>query len=169
MTRTAFLRGVAVPFGILFLAFAVLFFAGQAGSLGPLDAATYQWIILGLWIASPVAGGLAVRALDDRQVTIAAAVLGVVLGLVVAAFFLTAAGTGTYCEVGFGRSVAGFVSGCLGVGAIVGAGTAASELVAARLARRGRRLLAVLLGGGLSLAAIGGGLFTFYSIVRCLT
>ena len=169
MTGSAFLRGVAVPFGILFLAFAVLFFAGQAGSLGPLNAATYQWIILGIWIAAPVTGGLALRALDHPQDTIAAAVLGVVLGLVVAAVFLTGAGTGTYCELGSGGNVAGFVSGCLGVGAIVGVGTAASELAAARLARRGRLVLAVLLGGGLSFAAIEGGLFIFYSIVRCLT
>lgn len=168
MTDTAIRRGVVVPFGILALAFAILFFAGQAGSLGPLDFATYQWIILGLWIAAPVVGGLVSRTLSDRQITLAAALLAVVLGLAVAAFFLTAAGTASSCAIGAGGSAAAYALGCLGVGAIVGTGVGASELITARLARRGWWLLAVLLGGGLSFGASAGAYFLYYSIVTCL-
>ena len=157
-----------IPFGILFLAFAVLFLAGMRGSLGPLDLATAQWIILGLWIAAPVVGGLVSRGLTDRETTLSAAVLAVVVGLAVAAVFLTGAGTASSCEIGATRSAAAYVVGCLGVGAIVGIGVGASALITARLARRGRWLLAVLLGGGLNFVASAGAYFLYYSMVTCL-
>jgi hypothetical protein len=168
MSDTAFFRGVEVPIGILALAFAILFFAGQAGSLGPLDFATYQWIIIGLWVAAPVVGGLLSRGLSDRQITRAAAVLAVLLGLAVAAFFSTAAGTASSCASGAVGSAAAYILGCLGVGAMVGIGAGASELITARLARRGWWLPAVLLGGGLSFAASAGAYFLYYSVVTCL-
>jgi hypothetical protein len=168
MTGTAILRGVVVPFGILALAFRIDLFAGESGSLGPLDPATAQWVILGFWIAAPVVGGLASRALSDRQITRAAAVLAAVVGLAVAGVFLTAAGFGSSCSRGAVGSTAGYVLGCLGVGAIVGIGVGASELITARLARRGWWLPAVLLGGGLSFVASAGAVFLYYSIVTCL-
>ncbi len=168
MSGTTFSRSVAVPFGILLLAFAVLFFAGQAGSLGPLDFVTYQWLILALWISAPVVGGFASRVLSDRQLTSGAVVLGLVLGLAVAAFFLTAAGTASSCRDAGNGSAGGYVLGCLGVGAVVGVGTGACELATAQLARRGRLLVAVLLGGGISLAASASGFLTYYSVVTCM-
>jgi hypothetical protein len=168
VSGTAFSRSVAVPFGILLVAFGVLIFAGQAGSLGPLDFATYQWLLLALWISAPVVGGFASKVLADRQLTSGATVLGLVLGLAVAAVFLTAAGTASSCQNAGNGSAAGYVLGCLGVGAIVGVGTGASELVTALLARRGWVLVSMLLGGGIGLAGSAGGLFIYYSVVACL-
>ncbi len=168
MSGTGFSRGVALPMGILLLAFAILFFAGQAGSLGPLEPATYRWFLLALWIAAPVAGGIAASRLTDEDLTKGAAVLGLALGLAVAAFLLTAAGTASSCrEVGTG-SAAGYVIGCLAVGAVVGVGTAVSELVTALLSRRGWMLLSVLLGGGTSLVTGVAAFVLYYSVVTCL-
>ena len=168
MTGNAILRGVMIPFGILFLAFAVLFVAGMRGSLGPLDLATAQWFILGLWIAAPVVGGLVSRGLTDREIALAAAVLAVVVGLAVAAVFVTAAGTASTCGIGDTRSAAAYVVGCVGVGAVVGVGMSASVLITARLARRGRWLVGALLGGGLNFGASAGAYFLYYSIITCL-
>ncbi len=168
MSGTTFSRSVAVPLGILLLALAILFGAGQAESLGPLDFATYQWLILALWISAPVVGGFGSRVLSDRQLASGAAVLGLVLGLAAAAFFLTAAGTASSCRDTGSGSAVGYVLGCVGIGAIVGVGIGASELVTARLARRGWLLVAALLGGGISLAGSAGGFFIYYSVGACL-
>jgi hypothetical protein len=168
VSSAAFSRSVAIPFGILVLAFGVLFLAGQAGSLGPLDFARYQWLILALWISAPVVGGFASRVLDNRQLTSGATVLGLVLGVFVAAFFLTAAGTASSCrDAGNGHAL-GYALGCAGVGAIVGIGIGASELVTALLARRGWLLVPLLVGGGISLAGSVGGFSIYYSVVTCL-
>src|ERR1700674_4975500 len=168
MTYSAIERGVVLPLTILALAYAVLFFAGQAGSLGPLDFATYQWIIVGLWVAAPVVGGLVSHALSDRLITLTAALLAVVLGLAVAFFLLTAAGTASSCARGAVGSVAAYSLGCLGDGAVVGIGVGAGEVVTARLARRGLWLPAVLLGGGLSFLASAAAYLFYYSFVTCL-
>ena len=171
MTGDAILRGVVIPFGILALAFAIFYFAGQTGSLGQLDFSTYRWIIIGLWIAAPVVGGLVSRPLSDRKISIAAAVLAAVLGLATAASFLTAAGTAastaSSCDMGAMRSVAAYVLGCLGVGAIVGIGMGASESITARLARRGWWLPAVLSGGVLAFGTSAGAYFLYYALVTC--
>lgn len=168
MSGMAFSRSVAVPLGILLVAFGVLVFAGQAGSLGPLDFATYQWLLLGLWVSAPVVGGFASRALAHGQLASGAKVLGLVLGLAVAAFFLTAAGTASSCRDAGSGSAAGYVLGCLGVGALVGVGAGASEFVTALLARRGWLLVTVLLGAGINLVGSAGGFFIYYSVVACL-
>lgn len=168
MSGTAFSRSVAVPFAILLVAFGILLFAGHAGSLGPFDFATYQWLLLALWISAPLVGGFASTVLADGQLTRGATVLSVALGLVVAAFFLTAAGTASSCRGAGGGTAAGYVLGCVGVGALVGGGAGGSEFVTALLARRGQLIATVLLGGGISLAGSAAGFFIYYSVVTCL-
>lgn len=168
MTGGAFLRGVAVPFGILLAAFLVLFFAGMAGSLGPLDLATVDWIVVALWVMAPVVGGLLGRSLDGRDRQRAAVVVGAVLGVAVALFFLTAAGTAaTSCRVGLGSSAVGYVLGCLAVGIVAGGGMSASLLLTARLARGGPWMAAAAFGGAVSLVGGAAAYFLFYSVITC--
>ena len=171
MTGSAILRGVIPPLAILALALAIFLYAGQTDSLGQLDFSTYRWIIIGLWIAAPVVGGLVSRRLSDRQISLAAAVLGAVVGLAAAASFLTAAGTAastaSSCEFGAMGSVAGYVLGSLGVGAIAGIGMGVSEAITARLARRAWWLPAVFSGGVLTFGAGAAALYLYYALVTC--
>ena len=168
MTGGAILRGLVVPFGILLLAFFVLFFAGMNGSLGPLDLATASWIVIALWVIAPVVGGLLGRTLSARDLVRAASWLGLVLGAAVAFFFLTAAGTAAAsCAVAVGTNAVGYVLGCLAVGTVAGGGMSASLLLTARLARRESLVAAVIVGGALNLLAGAGAYFLFYSIIKC--
>ena len=168
MTNSIAMRGVLVPVGILVLAFAVFLTAGDHQSLGPLDLATAQWLVVGTWCVAPVFGGFASRGLTGRELNRAATILGTTVGLVVALVFLTAAGTATSCPTGGGSSPLGYVGGCLVVGAIVGIGMGASLYLVARLAGRSSWLPAIVLG---SLVSFGTGWLAFvlyYANVSCL-
>ncbi len=168
MTNSIVARGVFVPVGILVLAFAVFLTAGEHESLGPLDLATAQWLVIGIWCVAPVFGGLASRGLSGREINRGATILGTTVGLVVALVFLTAAGTDSSCQSSGGSSALGYVGGCLVVGAIVGIGMGASLFLVARLAGRSSWLLAIVFG---SLVSFGTGWLAFvlyYSNVTCL-
>lgn len=167
---SAFVRGVVVPLAILFLAYLTVFYAGMLGSLGPLELDSAERLALGLWIVAPVVGGLLLRSMSDRQISVAAALLGVVVGLAVAFFLLTAASTASLSNAcaGIPRSVGGFEAGCMAVGAVVAIGMGASVIITARLTRRGWWMPAVLLGGGLNFGMGVGAYALVYSVVTCL-
>jgi hypothetical protein len=167
ITGAAFLRAVLVPIGILALAGRIFLQAGFQGSVGPLDLATADVVSLGLWVAAPVVGGLASRTLDIRQLIVAATVLGTVAALPAAAMIVFGATTGAACQ-GAVRSAVGFWASALAAIFAVGIGAGAAEFITARLARRGRGLLAVLLGAGLNFSAGAGAYFLIYSIAVCL-
>ena len=164
------IRGVLSPLAVLVLAYLVVFYAGMLRSLGPLDADTADRLALGLWVVAPVMGGLLMRSTSDRQINIAAAVLGIVVGVAVAVFFLAAAGTAALSGAcaGIPRSAGGFVAGCVALGTVVAIGIGACLIITARLTRRGWWLPGILGGGGLNAVVNVGAYALAYSVVGCM-
>jgi hypothetical protein len=166
-TRTV---AVGVSLAILLAAFVVFLQAGEYQSLGPLDLETADRLALALWVAAPVAGGLAGRRLSNEELARAALALGLTVGLVVAIFGLFAAGTGDYtCAINLPSFQGGYALGCLAFGAVAGLGMAIGFLVSGTAARRSvMGLPGVVLAGAATLATSAAAYELFYGAVRCL-
>ena len=172
--RVATVELRAVPLGvslaILLAAFVVLMQAGEYQSLGPLDLVTADRLALALWVAAPVAGGLAARRLLNRELTRAALTLGLIVGILMASFTLVASGTGDYtCPVALPSFAGTYVLGCLVAGALAGLGMAIGFLAAGVAVRRPAMVLpGAILAGLATLAASAAAYGLFYGAVRCL-
>jgi hypothetical protein len=139
---------VAVPLAVVTLAYALWWVSDQLLYIGPLDRAAFGWaVVIPVWLAAPVAAGFAWRRLTPRDsliaATIVAATIGGAAGLL---FWRSVAYPG--CEYGANRTPGDWVLPSLALGVVIGGGLAGSGLVATRLARKGRRLGAVVFGAG---------------------
>lgn len=159
---------VGVTFGIILVAFVVFMQAGANQSLGPLDVGTADLLALALWVAAPIAGGLADRGCPNRALTRAAITVGLVVGLVVALFPL--AGTGDYtCWLSLPSGPLASVVGRLVVGGLVGTGIAFALFATGVAARNlGTAVPGVALAGAVNLGASVAAYQLFYGAVRCL-
>jgi hypothetical protein len=159
---------VGVSLGILLVAFFVFVRAGEDRSVGPLDLDAADHLALALWVAAPIAGGLAARGCANRELMRAALSVGLVVGLVVALF--PASGTGEYsCWLSLPAVPMGYLLGRLAVGGLTGIGMAIG-LFATGVATR-RRITAlpgIVLAGGINLGASVVAYELFYGGVRCL-
>jgi hypothetical protein len=166
-TRTV---AVGVSLAILLAAFFVFMRAGEYQSLGPLDLETADRLALALWVAAPVAGGLAARRFSNRGLARAALALGLPVGLAAALFVLFASGTGDYvCPINLPAFPGGYPLGCLAFGALAGLGMGIGFLVGGVAGRRPVTVLpGVVLAGTATLATSTAAYLLFYGAVRCL-
>jgi hypothetical protein len=166
-TRTV---AVGISLAILLAAFFVFMQAGEYQSLGPLDLETADRLALALWVAAPVAGGLAARRFSNGELARAAFALGLPVGLVAAIFTLLATGTGDYtCPINLPSFPGGYPLGCLAFGTLAGLGMGIGFLVSGGAARRRVTVLpGVVLAGAVTSAASIAAYELFYGVVRCL-
>ncbi len=159
---------VGVSLGILLIAFFVFMLAGEDQSFGPLDLDTADRLALALWVAAPIAGGLAARGYANRELTRAALSVGLVVGLVVALF--PASGTGQYtCWLSLPAVPMAYLLGRLVVGGLTGIGMAIGLLATGVAARRlSTALPGFVLAGAANLGASVAAYELFYGGVRCL-
>ena len=170
MSDRAAVRGVLVPLGLLFAAVLLWTRASFDQSLGPLDFGTASWLIAALWVGAPVVGGLLSAGSGSPEVPRAAAVLGLVVGLLVAlvVFFGPRTAVLTTECARLAGALPPLVVGALAVGAIVGFGMAAAEVVTAALTRRGLWFAGVPVGAAVNFAAGAAALRLLYSVVVCM-
>ncbi len=144
--------------------------AGEYQGLGPLDLETADRLALALWVAAPVAGGLAAGILSNGELARGALALGLIVGLVAAVVVLLAAGTGDYtCAINLPSFPGAYPLGCLAFGALVGAGVGIGFRVGGLAARRRVTLLpGVVLAMAATFASSAGAYELFYGAVRCL-
>ena len=161
---------VGLSLAILAVAFFVVMLAGEYQTLGPLDLGTADNLALALWVAAPIAGGLAAGRSTNGQLARAARTLGLAVGFSVALFFLFGAGTGFYtCSIDLAGIPGGRLLGCLTVGVLAGLGVSAGFLLAGVAARRRVTVVpGILLGGYATWAASAAAYELFYGAVRCL-
>jgi hypothetical protein len=162
------LPSVGVALGVLLIAIFVFLLAGEYQSFGPLDLATADRLAVALWVAAPIAGGLAARHATTRALIREAVGVGIPVGLVVA--LLPLAGTGQYtCWLDLPAVPMGYLLGRMAVGALTGLGMVIG-FVATGVATR-RFITAVpgiALAAAANFAAATAAYELFYGGVRCL-
>jgi hypothetical protein len=166
-TRTV---AVGVSLVILLAAFFIFMQAGEYQSLGPLDLETADGLALALWVAAPVAGGLAAHRFSNRELARAALALGLTVGLAAAIFALFASGTGDYtCPINLPSFPGSYLFGCLAFGALAGMGMGIGFLVSGVAARQPVTVLpGVVLAAAATWATSTAAYLLFYGAVRCL-
>ena len=150
-----FVLGVAVPLAVASLSYVLWWISNRLLYVGPLDRAAFGWIVvIPLWVAAPVAGGIAWRRLTPWSTVLAATVVGAAISAA-AALSMWQAVAFPACETGNIHTPDNWVVPSLWFGFVVGGGLALSGLITSKFARDGRPWLAVLLGAGTELAMIG--------------
>jgi hypothetical protein len=145
---TPFVIGTAVPLALAGLAYLLWFISDRLLYVGPLDRATFGWVVvMPVWIAAPVAAGFVWRGLDQGTTRAVAAVVGTVIAAV-AGLLLWQSVAFPACGTGAIHSAQEMVLPSLFVGVVVGGGVAVSCLASTLSLRRGRLFAAVALGVG---------------------
>ena len=159
---------VAACVGILLVALLVLLWAGSNQGLGPFDLETSNRIVLVLWVAAPIAGGLMGGGSDNRALIRAALIAGLSVGLATALF--PASGTGEYtCWLNLPTLPLGYLLGRFAVGLLVGLGMAIALFVAGISTRRPSGLLpGIAFAAVINVSFSMGAYELFYGGVRCL-
>jgi len=140
------LIGVAAPLATAGLAYLLWWISDRLVVVGPLDRASFGWmVVVPTWLAAPVVAGFAWRPIDERTAWAVAGVVGTVMaGLSTVLLWRSVAFPP--CGTGPIHTPPEMVLPSLVVGAVVGAGFAASGLVSAHYARERRVVAAVGLG-----------------------
>jgi hypothetical protein len=143
-----FALGVAVPLGVVALAYALWWISDRLLYIGPLDRAAFGWaVVIPVWVAAPVIAGFTWRRLPPRASLLAAVVVGAAISGA-AAVLLWQSVADPNCEFGAVRTPGDWMLPSLIVGGVIGGGLAASALLASRLAREGRPWRAAVSGAG---------------------
>jgi len=138
--------GVVVPLTVVALGYGLWWISDRLLYIGPLDRAAFGWmVVIPLWLAAPVAAGMAWRGLSVRGTLLAAVVVGLAIGIA-AAFLTWQAFSSPNCEYGAIRTPDELVMPALILGGILGGGLAAAGLLVWRLNREGLVARAALLG-----------------------
>ena len=159
---------VGVSLGVLLLALFVVMRAGEYQSFGPLDLDTADRLAVALWVAAPIAGGLAARGSANRELRRAALSLGLVVGLAIALF--PAGGTAQYtCWLNLPAVPMGLLLGRFVVGGLAGLGMATGLLVTGVATRSVPTALpGIVLAAAINLGTSVAAYQLFYGGVRCL-
>jgi hypothetical protein len=122
--------GIAVPLIVAAVAFLLWWLSDRLLFVGPLDRATFGWIVVvPMWLAVPLASALAWRGLDTRARSIVASAVGLVAGGATA-LFLGQAVASPDCQYGAIRGPEAWIGPVLVIGAVMGGGLAWSSTVA---------------------------------------
>jgi len=155
--------GVAVPLGVLVLAYALWQYSDLVGYVGPLDKAVFGWVVVApVWLLAPLAAGWTWRDLTPRAGAVAKVIIGAIVTTVAAVLFWIAA-TEPGCEFGPRTAPTGWIAPSILIGLLVGSGLVAGGSLAAREIRDGRRWSAILLGVSTQagFAVLAAGVFTW--------
>jgi hypothetical protein len=145
---------VALPLAIVALAYVLWWISDRLLYIGPLDRAAFGWaVVIPVWLAAPVVAGFTWSRLSRWEVRLAAAVLGTTVGAAAAVLFWQAVANPD-CEFGPTRTAAQWVGSSVFVGGAIGAGIAASAVLASSFARRGQPWRAVAVGAVTEFAMI---------------
>ena len=163
-------RSVGLSLAILLVAFFMAMLAGEYGSIGPLDLETADRLALVLWVAAPIAGGLAARHRTNAELARAALTLGLVVGLGVTLFVSFGSGTGLYtCSIDLAGLPGGHLLGCVVVGLLAGSGMSVGLLLVGVAARRPVTALpGFVVAWAATWIASAAAYELFYGAVRCL-
>jgi hypothetical protein len=140
------LLAVAEPLTVVGLAFVLWQMSDRLLYIGPLDRATFGWVVvIPIWAMAPLAAGFAWRHLSPRATRLAAATCALILGGLGAAFFWQAVAF-PGCEYGPVRGASGWVLPGLALGAVLGGGFALAGLAACTSVRASRPWRALAVG-----------------------
>ena len=146
--------GLAVPLAVVALAYGLWWLSDRLGYIGPFDRAAFGWaVVIPVWVSAPIAAGFTWRRLTARRTLVAAIAVGAAVGAATAALLWQSVAYPA-CENGAVHAPADLIPPSLLVGAIVGAGLAASGLLAVALLRRKQPWRAAILGAGAELALV---------------
>jgi hypothetical protein len=141
--------GVALPLLIASLAYGLWWISDQLIVIGPLDRASFGWIVvIPLWLSTPVVAGFTWRSLSRSQARLAASIVGACVSAAATLAYWQSMGTPFDCGFGIVTPAIDFLPGTVLVGVLVGAGLALDGLLVDRLARTGARWWAVVIGVG---------------------
>jgi hypothetical protein len=150
----SFVLAVVVPLGVVVAAYALWWISDRLVTIGPLDRAAFGWgVVIPVFVAAPVVAGFVWRRLLPRQALLAAAVVAAAIGCGAAILFWAAVSFPD-CEFGAIRGPVDWVLPSLILGGVIGAGLAASGLLASRFARDGQPWRAVIAGIGAEVAMV---------------
>jgi hypothetical protein len=146
--------GLGVPLAVVALAYGLWWLSDRLVYIGPFDRAAFGWaVVIPVWVSAPIAAGFAWRRLSARRTLVAAITVGAAVGAATAALLWQSVAYPA-CEDGAARAPADWILPSLFVGVIVGAGLAASGLLAVALLRRKQPWRAAILGAGAELALV---------------
>ena len=144
----------ATPVACVALAYVLWWISDRLLYVGPLDRATFGWlIVVPVWALTPVVAAFAWRPLNARQSRVAAGTVGLTIS-VSAAVLLWLASASQNCEFGAMRSPTEWIVPAVIVGVVIGGGFAATCLGAAAVLRRGRWWSALVVGAASAVALI---------------
>jgi hypothetical protein len=134
-------RQAIVPMVVVALSFALWLISDRLLYVGPIDRATFGWlVVVPLWAAAPAFAGLSWRAVADTARTQFAAVGGLTIGASAAVLLWSAVAAPAVGCVPT-RTVLELIPPALAVGAVVGGGfflacrLASGEIAAGRIGR----------------------------------
>lgn len=140
--------GLAVPLGVVSLAYVLWWISDRLLYIGPLDRASFGWaVVVPVWLSVPVVAGFSWRWLTPRRTTLAVVAFGVIVSSA-ASFLFWQAVAHPACDFGAARLPIDLVLPSLLVGAVIGAGLAATGLLVAVLVRGGHPWRAAVFGAG---------------------
>lgn len=144
----------AAPLAGVALAYLLWWISDRLVVIGPLDRATFGWlVVVPVWALTPTMAAYAWRALDAEETWLVAAAVGLVIAALAAVLFWLA-GAFPDCEFGAQRTPVELILPSVIVGMVIGGGFAATCLVTAAVLRRGRWWSALLVGAGSALALV---------------
>ncbi len=148
------LPAVLGPLALASVAFALYLISDRLGSIGPLDRASFGWlVVVPLWVAVPVVAALLWARHGRRGSVLPSVVVGCSIAAI-AASLLAQGLDSTTCGYGGVRTTAETLVGSLAVGAVIGGGPAAGGLLGSFLIRRGHAAPGVLTAGAVGLLSI---------------
>jgi hypothetical protein len=144
-TRTAVIA-VAVPLGLLGLAYGLWRVSDALIVIGPFDRAAFGWIfVVPLWLAAPLVAGFGWSTMSNRVVGVAASTLLLILG-VASSWLLWASFDTSACQFGARTSHDGMLVPAAMIGGTLAAGVTATGLLVRSTVLDGSRRRAVVLG-----------------------
>jgi len=136
--RSRVALGVAVPLGVLVLAYALWHYSDLVGYVGPLDKASFGWVVVApVWLLAPLAAGWTWRELTPPASALAKVIVGAIVTTVATVLFWIAV-TEPACEFGPRTPSTGWMAPSILIGLLVGSGLVAGGSFAAHEIRDGR-------------------------------
>lgn len=145
---------VVIPLAVVALAYGLWFVSDRLLYIGPLDRATFGWVVLvPLWLAAPLVAAWAWRGLGAGHRRLAAVALGLLVG--VPAALLLGLALQPNCLYGAAIGPSHALTKAVALAVTIGGGLAVSSHQAAALAASGRAVAALVVGAGLQAVFFG--------------
>ena len=139
-------RAVVVPLAVVALASALWLISDRLLYIGPLDRATFAWVVvIPIWAAAPLVAGFAWRGLSARARTLAAATCALVIGAIVGALLWQDVAFPA-CPTGPARGPLEWLLPATVVGVVIGGGFGVNCLIASAQLRAGQPKRALTYG-----------------------